>query len=65
MKEHGNPPHRITVSRQEAAAMLSLSVDAFDEHVRPRLPMIRVGRLLLISVRDLEQWVEENRVRIL
>ena len=58
------PLPRVVVTRQEAAEMLGMSVDTFDDYVRPRLPMIRTGRRLYVRVRDLEAWAEENRVRI-
>ena len=53
-------PPRIALRVEEAAAALGLSRDAFDEHVRPELRLIRRGRLVLVPVRELEAWVERE-----
>lgn len=54
---------RVTLSPDEAAAALGVSRDFFDEHVRDELRLIRRGRLVLIPVRELEQWANENAAR--
>ncbi len=51
---------RIAVRIEEAAAALGMSRDAFDEHVKPELRLIRRGRLVLVPVRELERWVERE-----
>jgi hypothetical protein len=40
----------------ESAEALGVSPDYFDEHVRPELKLIRRGRLVLVSLRELERW---------
>ena len=61
------PPEltRLTLSPTEAAAVLGVSRDYFDQHVRPGLRVIREGRLVLVPVRELEQWVHQNATRTL
>lgn len=51
---------RVTVTKQEAAAALGISVDSFERHVQPELRVIRCGRMRLIPVRELERWAAEN-----
>ena len=56
---------RITVMPNEAADLLGVSRDFFDEHVRPELRVIRRGsKTILIPVRELERWVEQSAVRL-
>jgi hypothetical protein len=55
---------RVTVMPNEAAAMLGVSRDFFDEHVKPELRVIRRGRkMILIPVAELERWVEQSAAR--
>jgi hypothetical protein len=42
-----------------------MSVDAFEDHVQPALRVVRVGRLVLVPVHELEQWVSANAARTL
>lgn len=54
---------RITLSPAEAADVLGVSRDFFDEHVKGELRVVRRGRLVLVPVRELERWVDENAAR--
>jgi len=55
---------RMTVVPNEAAALLGVSRDFFDEHVRPELRIIRRGsKTILIPVAELERWVEQSAAR--
>jgi excisionase family DNA binding protein len=56
---------KLAVSPEEAAAMLSMSRDHFDRHVRDDLRVVRAGRRVLVPVRELERWVEQNAARSL
>ena len=56
---------RLTLTPQEAAESLGVSRDFFDEHVKPDLRVVRRGRLVLVPVRELERWVEENSAAVL
>jgi hypothetical protein len=54
-------PPQIAVTRQEAAAMLGVSLDYFKEHVQPELRVIkRDRRLVRIPVGELERWARMN-----
>jgi excisionase family DNA binding protein len=56
---------RLLLTRQEAAATLSMSVDSFERFVQPELRLVRRGRLVLIPVAELSKWVERNAARTL
>jgi excisionase family DNA binding protein len=51
---------RVTLTREEAAEALGMSVDHLERHVLRDLRVIRSGRLVLISVRELEAWADRN-----
>ena len=55
----------IALSKPEAAAALSMSVDSLERHVLPDLRVIRRGRLVLIAVAELERWANDNAERTL
>ena len=48
---------------QEAAEALGVSPDFFDAHVRPDLKLVRRGRLVLVSVAELERWTRSNEAK--
>jgi hypothetical protein len=55
---------RVTVVPNEAAAMLGVSRDFFDEHIKPELRIIRRGsKTILIPVVELERWVDHSAAR--
>jgi hypothetical protein len=58
MKRNAVPT--VTLQKPQAAAALDVSVDFFERHVQPELPVIRRGKLRLFRLRDLERWAEEN-----
>lgn len=51
-------------TREEAAEACGVSVDFFDEWIRPELKVIRKGRRVLIPASEVERWVERNAVRV-
>jgi excisionase family DNA binding protein len=51
---------RLSVSPDEAAAMLGVSRDYFDEHILPDLRIVRRGRRILVPLSELERWLERN-----
>jgi hypothetical protein len=59
------PIPRMALSREEAAASLGMSIDSFERHVQPSLRMIRLGRMRLVPVRELERWADEQAERAL
>jgi excisionase family DNA binding protein len=54
---------RTTLRPDEAAARLGISRDAYDEHVAPHLREVRVGRLRLVRVAELERWAAAHEAR--
>lgn len=56
---------RLAVTPDEAAASLSMSRDTFDRHVRDELRFVRVGRKVLIPVKELDRWLDQNSTRTL
>lgn len=46
------------LTRAEAARLCRCSVETFDQHVRPQLPVLRVGRRVLVRSEDLEAWMQ-------
>ncbi len=55
----------IALTPEQAAAALSMSRDHFDRHVRDELRLVRVGRKVLVPVRELERWLDEHAERVL
>ncbi len=56
---------RLALSPDEAAEALGVSRDFLDDHVGPELRWVRRGRRKLVSVRELERWLEESGARTL
>lgn len=56
---------RLALTREEAAISLSLSLDSFERHVQPTVRMVRLGRMRLVPIRELDRWLEENASRTL
>lgn len=54
------PVPRITLTREEAAASLGLSLSSFERHVQPDLKLIRLGSARLIPVSELSAWAERQ-----
>ena len=55
----------IAVTKPQAAAALSMSIDSFERYVQPDLRVIRRGRLRLFTVAEPERWAQENAQRTL
>jgi len=55
---------RLSISPGEAAEMLGVSRDFFDEHVKPELRIVRRGsKTILIPVAELERWLDTSATR--
>ena len=55
---------RLSISPREAAQMLGVSRDFFDEHIKPELRIVRRGsKTILIPVAELERWLEKSAAR--
>lgn len=48
----------------EAPAVLGVSHDFFREHISSDLRWVRRGRKKLVSVRELERWLDESSARV-
>jgi hypothetical protein len=57
------PIPRLALTREEAAAALGMSLNSFERHVQPTIRLVRLGRMRLVPVRELERWLTENAVR--
>jgi excisionase family DNA binding protein len=51
---------RLMLSIDDAARVLSVSRDSFERHVMGEIRVVRVGRRLLVPMRELEAWVERT-----
>ncbi|MGH3038407.1 MAG: excisionase family DNA-binding protein [Gaiellaceae bacterium] len=54
---------RLALSPDEAAAVLGVSRDYFDEHVIAELRIVRRGRRILVSLAELERWLDRAAAR--
>jgi hypothetical protein len=59
------PNVMLACTREDAAALLRMSVDTIDTHVIPRLRTLQTGRLVRIPIAELERYVEQNAARAL
>ena len=50
------PVPRVALSRDEAAHALGISLDSFERYVQPHVRVIRLGRIRLVAVAELEDW---------
>ena len=55
----------LALTPEEAAVALSMSRDTFDRFVRDELRLVRVGRKVLVPVRELERWLDRSAARTL
>jgi hypothetical protein len=56
-------PPRVALTRAEAAASLGMSLNTFERHVQPTIRLLRIGAMVLVLVREVERWAEENATR--
>lgn len=55
---------RLAYTPSEAAAAIGVGRTTFYEEVLPELRVIRIGRLRLVPVRELENWTERRAARV-
>ncbi|MGI8624511.1 MAG: hypothetical protein ACR2NB_13760 [Solirubrobacteraceae bacterium] len=55
------PP--LALRRAEAAAALGLSVETFDDHVRPALPVVRISGVVVYPLSGLQAWLARHEER--
>jgi excisionase family DNA binding protein len=58
-------PPRLALTAMEAPEALGVSYEFFREHVAGELRWVRRGRKRLVSVKELERWLEQNAARVL
>jgi excisionase family DNA binding protein len=51
---------RLALSREEAAAALSVSLTTFEERIQGELRLVRLGRRKLVPVTEIRRWLDEN-----
>lgn len=54
---------RLALNQTEAAQALGMSVDAFEQHVKPCVACVYAGSRRLYPVAGLERWLAEESVR--
>jgi hypothetical protein len=52
------PVPRVSLTIEESAASLGMSVSHFKRHVQPSLKLIRSGSCRLVPITELERWAE-------
>jgi hypothetical protein len=57
------PIPRLALDRNEAAAALGMSLDSFERHVQPTVRMVRLGRMRLVPISELERWLGDHAER--
>ena len=51
---------RLALSREEAAQALGISVDFFDQHVRPDVRTVQRGGRVLVPLKELERFLDNE-----
>ncbi len=59
------PVPRVALTREEAAQSLGVGLTTFKTQVQPDLRMVRRGKVRLISVAELERWLDANAEKVL
>ena len=54
----------VTLRASEACHALGVSRNTFDRHIRDDLRWIRVGRIRMVAMSELQQWTERRSVRL-
>ena len=47
---------RVALTIEEAALAIGMSKRSFERHVLPDLRVVRLGRIRLIAISELERW---------
>lgn len=54
---------RLAFNKTEAAELLGVSVDFFDDHIARELKCVHRGRRRLYPLREVERWLDEQAER--
>jgi hypothetical protein len=60
-----SPIPRLALRPSEAAAAIGCSPDFFAEHIDSELRWCRRGRVRVVSVTELQRWLDEHAERVL
>jgi excisionase family DNA binding protein len=50
----------LALTKTQAAAELSMSIDTFERYVMADLRLVRIGRKVLVPRREIEAWLERR-----
>lgn len=50
----------LALRKADAAAAIGVSDETFDKHVRPSLPVVRLGGVRVYPVEDLQEWLRAH-----
>lgn len=54
------PIPRTALTREEAAVSLGMGLDSFERYVQPHIKLLRLGRMVLVPVCELERWARNR-----
>lgn len=54
---------RLALTQTEAAEALGMSVDAFEEHVKPNVDYVFAGSRKFYPVEGLQRWLNDEAIR--
>lgn len=54
---------KLAYSRREAAEALGMSLRHFERHVQPEVNFVYCGAKRLVTVRELDRWLERREER--
>jgi hypothetical protein len=57
---NGEPPQRLALRLEEAALSLGVSHDFFSRRIAPELRVVRLGRVRLVPVAEIQNWLDRN-----
>jgi excisionase family DNA binding protein len=60
VSDRPTPTDRLAYRLEEAAHVLGVSLDFFNEHVRAEIRVVYRGRVVLVPRAELERWIERN-----
>jgi hypothetical protein len=56
----GEPAPRLALRLEEAALSLGVSHDFFSKRIAPELRIVRLGRVRLVAVAEMQNWLDRN-----
>ena len=59
------PIPRLALTREAAAAAIGMSLDSFERHVQPHVRLLRLGRMRLVAVSELERFCKTHAEHVL